>query len=182
MSRRDLKTPGFLRHHFPSLCLSGHKFVAEHVQLSYYINHLIETDAPQAKILECSLKLVKAAKDVHEIGTLGEVAIPRTKPRIPKKKVAPAKPPKISKKEERDVVLRTCPDGRVLRSRTITPGRVAEDDGGERRSRRIAEAAAAGKTKQKLSVVEEGNTLLFLCLSNIFKFYFTFQYCESFIT
>lgn len=41
----------------------------------YRTNHLIEFDKPRPQILKSSLKMVKAAKEVHQIGCFGDLLV-----------------------------------------------------------------------------------------------------------
>ena len=126
--------------------ISGYPYVAEHIRESYHLNHLVETNAPLTKIYETSLKLVKAANDVHQICRLGRV-IP--KKWMPNKKRKPASAaagtPSVPQKKPRagDPV-----DGDPI---TTVPDAPAYG-GSERRSSRIA----AAKAKVPIPTIQEG--------------------------
>ena len=128
--------------------ISGYPYVAEHIRESYHLNHLVETNAPLTKIYETSLKLVKAANNVHQICRLGRVTIP--KKRMPNKKrkpasaaagtpSAPQKKPRAGDPVDGDPIT-TVPDAPAYK-------------GCERRSGRIA-----AKAQVPLPTVHEGNS------------------------
>lgn len=53
---------------------SGRRFVSHHIDLSYRIHHLLQTEDPG--VIDCSMQLVKAAKDVRDISNMDESELP----------------------------------------------------------------------------------------------------------
>jgi hypothetical protein len=142
--------------------ISGYAYVAEHIRQSYLVNHLAERNAPSNTIYENTLKLVKAANNVHQISSsFGRVHIPEKwmPMKMIKRKSASAAagtPSAPNKKPREDPG-----EGRTMRSQTVpTVARAPSHEGGERRSCRLAEKAQVAP----LPTVIEGNIFTYIGL------------------